>query len=39
MGNNLFFWATLTTLLGAVCFFVSSYLMWPEMAAAEKADK
>ena len=38
IGNNLFFWATLTTLLGAVCFFVSSYLMWPEMAAAEQAQ-
>lgn len=37
IGNNLFFWATFTTLLGAVCFFVSSYLMWPEMAKEEAA--
>lgn len=38
IGNNLFFWATLTTLLGAVCFFVSSYLMWPEMAKEESTE-
>ncbi len=29
---NLATWATLFTLLGAICFFVGAYLMWPEMA-------
>ena len=26
-------WSTIFTLIGAVCFFVGSYLMWPEMSA------
>ena len=30
--NNLATWATITTLIGALCFFVGAYLMWPEMA-------
>ena len=34
--DNLATWATIFTLIGAVCFFVGSYLMWPEMAAAEQ---
>ena len=33
---NLATWATIFTLLGAVCFFVGAYLMWPEMGAEEK---
>jgi len=32
---NLLTWATIFTLLGAVCFFVGAYLMWPEMAEKE----
>lgn len=31
-------WSTIFTLLGACCFFVGAYLMWPEMATnAEKS--
>lgn len=30
-------WATTFTLIGAVCFLVGAYLMWPEMAAKEQA--
>jgi hypothetical protein len=29
---NLAIWSTLFTLIGAICFFVGAYLMWPEMA-------
>ena len=36
--DNLATWATIFTLIGAVCFFVSAYLMWPEMAAAEQIE-
>jgi len=35
--DNLATWATIFTALGAVCFFVGAYLMWPEMAAEEQA--
>jgi hypothetical protein len=35
--ENLMTWATVFTLLGAVCFFVAAYLTWPEMSAAEQA--
>jgi len=35
--GNLMTWATIFTLIGAVCFFVGAYLMWPEMAAEEGA--
>jgi hypothetical protein len=35
--NNLALWATAFTLIGAVCFFVGAYLMWPEMAQEESA--
>ncbi|PCI05190.1 MAG: hypothetical protein COB78_00805 [Hyphomicrobiales bacterium] len=32
-------WATVLTLLGACCFFIGAFLMWPEMAAnEERAD-
>lgn len=33
--NNLMTWATVFTLIGAVCFLVGAYLMWPEMAQEE----
>ena len=33
--ENLATWSTVFTLIGAVCFFVGAYLMWPEMAAEE----
>ena len=33
--GNLMTWATIFTLIGAVCFFVGAYLMWPEMAQEE----
>jgi len=36
--DNLATWATITTLIGAVCFFVAAYLMWPEMAAEEQTE-
>jgi hypothetical protein len=36
--DNLATWATIFTLVGAVCFFVGAYLMWPEMAAEEQAE-
>jgi hypothetical protein len=36
--DNLATWATITTLIGAVCFFVAAYLMWPEMGAEERAQ-
>jgi hypothetical protein len=36
--DNLATWATIFTLIGAVCFLVGAYLMWPEMGAEEKAD-
>ena len=36
--NNLATWATIFTLLGAVCFLVGAYLMWPEMGAEERAQ-
>lgn len=36
--DNLATWATITTLIGAICFFVAAYLMWPEMGAEEKAE-
>jgi cytochrome c oxidase assembly factor CtaG len=36
--NNLMTWATVFTLIGAVCFFASAYLLWPEMAAAEQSQ-
>lgn len=35
--DNLATWATITTLLGAACFFAGAYLMWPEMASDEEA--
>ena len=35
--SNLVTWANLFTLIGAVCFFVGAYLMWPEMAQEEEA--
>jgi len=35
--DNLATVATITTLFGAVCFFVSAYLSWPEMAIEESA--
>ncbi|MFN2173241.1 MAG: hypothetical protein ACK2UF_17595 [Candidatus Promineifilaceae bacterium] len=35
--NNLATWATIFTLVGAICFFVGAYLMWPEMGAEERA--
>jgi hypothetical protein len=35
--NNLATWATIFTLVGAVCFLVGAYLMWPEMGAEERA--
>ena len=31
--QNLAIYATIFTLVGAVCFFVGAYLMWPEMSA------
>lgn len=34
--DNLATWATIFTLIGAVCFLVGAYLMWPEMAAEEQ---
>jgi hypothetical protein len=36
--GNLATWATIFTLVGAVCFFVGAYLMWPEMSV-EPASK
>jgi hypothetical protein len=36
--DNLVTWATIFTLIGAACFFVGAYLMWPEMAVAEKSE-
>ena len=36
--DNLATWAMIFTLIGAVCFFVGAYLMWPEMAAEEQAE-
>lgn len=33
--DNLATWATIFTLIGAACFLVAAYLMWPEMSAAE----
>jgi hypothetical protein len=36
--DNLATWATVFTLIGAVCFFVAAYLMWPEMAAEEQSE-
>jgi cytochrome c oxidase assembly factor CtaG len=30
--GNLATWATIFTLIGAICFFVGAYLMWPEMS-------
>jgi hypothetical protein len=35
---NLAAWATLFTLLGAACFFVGAYLMWPEMAVETQKE-
>ena len=35
--DNLATWATIFTLIGATCFFIGAYLMWPEMAK-EKPD-
>jgi hypothetical protein len=37
--NNLATWATIFTLVGAVCFFVGAYLMWPEMGSEEQIQK
>lgn len=34
--DNLATWATITTLIGAICFFVCAYLTWPEMGAEER---
>lgn len=34
--NNLATWATIYTLIGAVCFFVGAYLMWPELSSSEE---
>lgn len=34
--DNLATWATIFTLIGAACFFVAAYLMWPEMGAKEE---
>lgn len=36
--NNLATWATIFTLIGAVCFLVGAYLMWPEMGAEEQKE-
>lgn len=36
--SNLATWATVFTLIGAVCFFVAAYLMLPEMGAEERAQ-
>jgi hypothetical protein len=36
--NNLATWSVIFTLIGAVCFFVAAYLMWPEMAAEKQAQ-
>jgi hypothetical protein len=36
--DNLATWATLFTLIGAACFFIAAYMMWPEMSAAEQAE-
>lgn len=36
--DNLATWATIFTLIGAVCFFVGAYLMWPEMAAEKQTE-
>lgn len=30
--DNLALFATIFTLIGAICFFVGAYLMWPEMS-------
>ncbi|MFN2264564.1 MAG: hypothetical protein ACK2UM_09880 [Anaerolineales bacterium] len=37
--ENLATYATIFTLIGAVCFFVGSYLMWPEMSAEVMAGE
>jgi hypothetical protein len=35
--ENLATWATVFTLIGALCFFLGAYLMWPEMAQEQTA--
>ena len=36
--GNLLTWSTVFTLIGAVCFFVGPYLMWPEMSVEAKDE-
>jgi hypothetical protein len=36
--ENLATWATIFTLIGAVCFLVAAYLLWPEMSSEEQAE-